>query len=97
MQTTISISTNALTGKDLQIGDVVKQLPINHNEAFSELTVVNIDREKNLITFFRPFVHLGNFLYTGGVLHYTGTSNFDVFIDGPMNYIRVTNIYRGHD
>lgn len=84
MQTPIKI-------KDLEIGDVVKLLPVQENEVNLEMTVINKTTEK--ITFFRPYVTLANFIYTGGVIPYIGVNQFDVLLNNPCEYMRIANIF----
>lgn len=43
-------------------------------------TVVNITDDE--VHIFRPFTHIGDFTYTGGVLHYTGHELVKLFRDG---------------
>ncbi len=81
-----------MNAKDLKLGDVVKQLPINPNEPFSELTVIQADDE--YVTFYRHFTHLADFTYTGGVLAYVGISTFMASVNSPMDYQHITNIFR---
>ncbi len=81
-----------MKAQDLKLGDVVKQLPINPSEAFSELTVTKTDGE--YVTFYRHFTHLADFTYTGGVLAYVGISTFMASVNSPMDYQHITNIFR---
>jgi hypothetical protein len=78
---------------NLRIGDVVWQLRYDgtpYNEPFNDLTVIN--KTDSEITFFRPYVSLANFTYTGGVIPYIGISQFNVPIRG-VEYLLRNNIY----
>ena len=81
-----------IKGANLRIGDVVRQMPINPAEPFTELTVVNKTEDK--VTFYRHYTHLADFTYTGGVIAYVGVGTFDAFTNSPMEYMLIANIYR---
>jgi len=68
MSTNTSKSLIPLT--ELAMGDQVKL----HDCAYGCSTVVNITDDE--VTFARPFIHTGDFSYTGGVLYYTGLEEF---------------------
>ncbi len=76
---------------ELKIGDVVKIA--EHTTTFSHSTVIQI--EDGWITLFRPYVHLANFTYTGGVIPYLGTEKYKVPVSSPKEFIWLDNIYRG--
>jgi hypothetical protein len=81
---------------NLKIGDVVFLL--NGDKTISsgagkEMTV--IEKTDNEVTFFRPYVHLADFIYTGGVIPYTGVEKFSVPLGNPCQYLLIANIYRG--
>jgi len=69
-------TTKTVEGTEIVLGDVVKILASPYGWA----TVVKI--EGNDATLFRPYVHIGDFEYTGGVLHYIGTSTFTIALEG---------------
>lgn len=81
---------------ELIIGDVVKLVEsdgnINESSANQEMTV--IQKNEREVTFFRPYVHLGDFVYTGGVIPYTGIEKFSVPADWHTRYLLIENIYR---
>lgn len=79
-----------LLAKDLKLGDVVRLH--DYNSAFSDCTVINI--ENGAITLFRPYVHLADFTYTGGVIPYVGFEKFVVLLNSPSEYVLIDNIYR---
>jgi len=64
--------TIVVPGVDIVLGDAIKLMDTPYGWA----TVVKIEGDN--LHVFRPFVHIGNFSYTGGVLHYTGTETFTV-------------------
>ncbi len=80
--------------KDLQIGDVV--ILANNGEplqsAGNQMTVIN--RTDKEITFFRPYVSLADFTYTGGVIPYVGMEKFSVPFGNPSEYFLIENIFR---
>ena len=59
--------------EDLRLRDVVV---VDGLMPFPHATVVNITDDE--VTFFRPYVHTGDFSYTGGVLHYVGYEKWSV-------------------
>lgn len=82
--------------KDLQIGDVVNNsdLPISEIP-YSHMTVIN--KTENEVKFFRPYVHLGSLVMTGGVIPYVGVETFTVPFseNSPHVFVVLGNIYRG--
>jgi len=58
--------TIKLKADELVLGDAVNLL----EGPYGWGTVVQITDEE--VHIFRPYVHIGDFSYTGGVLHYTG-------------------------
>ena len=66
---------------DILLGDVIQLTP----DPYGWATVVQIKAQDNELVLFRPYVHLGGFVYTGGVLHYIGTETFSV-IRGGRSY-----------
>ncbi len=94
------MNTELLTISNLKIGDVVKFAGPNGTspitlQPFNELTVIQITKEN--VTFFRLYVHLGNFIHTGGVTPYLGTERFDVPTQSKGNYLLLGNVYRGEN
>lgn len=78
--------------KDLNLGDVVVLELIDTTERVAQqLTVV--DKTKEQIKLFRPFVSLANFTYTGGVLHYLGFEYVTVLFNSPCRFRLIGNIY----
>ena len=61
------MSTIKLKPAELVLGDRVNLLP---GEDYGWATVVNITADT--VELVRPYVHIGDFTYTGGVLHYIG-------------------------
>lgn len=59
---------------ELKYGDV-----INLSERYGNATVVKI--KDSVVTVFRPYVHTGDFEYTGGVLHYVGFEYVDLHFE----------------
>lgn len=78
--------------QDLRIGDVVC---FEHSEASiaNQMTVIN--KTENEVTFFRPYVQLSDFIYTGGVIPYVGTEKFVAPIIRDTEFSLFGNIYRG--
>jgi hypothetical protein len=68
----VSKSTVDIPGPEIVLGDVVRLI----DGPYGWATVVKI--EKDAIHLFRPYVHIGNFTYTGGVLHYIGTETLTI-------------------
>jgi hypothetical protein len=66
--------------KELKLGDVIKLNCQGYNTA----TVVKVTDTKVTIT--RPFIHTGDFEYTGGVLYYTGLETFEIFTSIDRGY-----------
>lgn len=66
--------------RDLVLGDVVKVM----EGAWGWATVVRI--EEDVVHLFRPYVHVGDFSYTGGVLHYIGSETFSLIRDSGRSY-----------
>lgn len=66
-----SITLNAT---DLVLGDKVDLLG---GDPYGWGTVVQITAEE--VHIFRPYVHIGDFSYTGGVQHYIGTELVKVY------------------
>lgn len=85
-------SERSLKANEMKIGDVVKLA--NVTSAYSHSTVIKIDKENNLITLFRPYVHLADFTYTGGVIPYVGTEKHEIWMNSPCEYILIENIFR---
>ncbi len=81
-----------IEGSNLKIGDVVKLNNGSHVSASQEMTVINKTEEE--ITFFRPYVNLSNFTYTGGAIPYIGIEKFTVFLPNSNTYIIIDNIYK---
>ena len=71
--------------RNLGLGDVAR-LPSDGNTEYSSFTVVKIDEDG--IHVVRPYVHVGDFSYTGGVLHYLGTENFTLGPDTEVDLLR---------
>jgi len=69
---------------DLQLADVVRR-DGSSAEAYVTMTVKQI--EKDWVTFFRPFVHTGDFSCTSGVLCYVGIEEFKVCKSENVEYI----------
>ncbi len=87
---------NIKTVNELVIGDVVELLDVNDQpclEAYNTMTVINVTDKQ--VEFFRPYVHLADFIYTGGVLPYVGISQDSVPLNHPAKYWHRGNIYRG--
>jgi hypothetical protein len=85
-----------LIGAALRIGDVVEQTDCNdrpYGTAYSQMVVIN--KTDDEITFFRPYVSLSNFTYTGGAIPYIGVNQFTSPTNHPMKYVLIDNIYRG--
>lgn len=63
--------------RELQLGDRVRLFDGDDpGAAYMDATVINVT-EKD-VTFFRPYVHIGDFSHTGGVTPYIGTEQFSV-------------------
>lgn len=74
---------------------VVRQLKNDETEfsgGFQDLTVINKTAEK--ITFYSPYVSLGDFISTCGVIPYVGIRQWDCPIEHPMKYKLIDNIFR---
>lgn len=65
-----------LKADQLVLGDQVQLI----DDPYGWGTVVNIADDHAEI--FRPYVHIGDFHYTGGVLHYIGSETVKVWIKG---------------
>ena len=76
--------------KDLKIGDVVKHS--DYETSFDSMTVIN--KTDEIVKFFRPYVSLADFTYTGGVIPYIGIEQFEAPLNGPSTYDVLDNIYR---
>ena len=64
----------------LELGDVVR---IRSGAAYSHATVRQV--KDGCVTFFRPYVHLGDFSHTGGVTPYVGIEEWIGFVtDGKI-------------
>lgn len=73
--------TIKLTAKDLVLGDKVNLLP---GEPYGWATVVQItDEEVHMV---RPYVHIGDFTYTGGVLNYLGNETVKVWAKSDRTF-----------
>lgn len=86
---------NILRTSELQEGDVVCLLDSKgnpHEGAFLDLTVTKVTQDS--VQFFRPFVHLGNFIHTGGVTPYIGTETFSTPKNDGKWYGFIENIFR---
>lgn len=79
--------------EELRIGDVVKHLPIDPTATYNESTVINATEKE--VTFYRPYVHLGEHVYVGGVLSYLGVEKWTVPLPHPAEYEVINNIYTG--
>lgn len=62
----MSYGMELLLASDLRLGDRVNLLP---GEPYGWGTVVKVGE---LVEVYRPYVHIADFEYTGGVLHYLG-------------------------
>ena len=60
------METETIKVSELVLGDVVKLF----DSPFGWGTVVEVTDE--VVKVFRPYVHINDFTYTGGVLHYVG-------------------------
>ena len=62
---------------DLGLGDVVRF----SKDGYGDATVIKIEEKDGdkWITVFRPYVHISDFSYTGGVIPYIGTERFSVY------------------
>ena len=83
---------------ELEIGDVVTLTNQERNvkiilEPYCQLTVIN--KTEKEITFFKPYVSLADFTYTGGVIPYIGVEKFSVPINNWQVYFIFGNIYHG--
>ena len=68
-----------LKADELVLGDKVQLL----DDPYGWGTVTRIgagdtDDDPSFVEIFRPYVHIGDFEYTGGVLHYIGTETVKV-------------------
>jgi len=68
--------TITIEGTELILGDHIKIL----DSPYGWATVVKIEGRD--ATLFRPYVHLSDFTYTGGVPHYVGTETFTIALEG---------------
>lgn len=64
-----------LSASQLQLGDTV-QMVRDSVTPFATSMVVQVTENK--VTLFRPYGHLGDFSYTGGVIPYIGTEKYDI-------------------
>lgn len=72
-------------GTELVLGDEIRAF----EGAYGWVTVVKVDEDT--VTVFRPYVHVGNFSYTGGVLHYLGSETFTLARKGPFYIVDASN------
>ncbi len=73
-------TTLKLQASELVLGDQVDLL----GGPYGWATVVNItDDEVHMI---RPYIHIGDFEYTGGVLHYTGHETVKVYRESDRTF-----------
>lgn len=69
-----------MKASDCRLGDVVRVI----EGPYCDSTVVDIiDR----VYLFRPYVHISDFEYTGGVIPYIGIENFDVSFDTAVTLV----------
>ena len=71
---------------ELRLGDEV-DLGL---ESYGTATVVKI--KDGVVELIRPFIHIGEFSYTGGVLNYIGTETVKLFVDSTR---RIRLVQRG--
>lgn len=71
-----------LKPRDFKLGDVIQ---LGNGGAYMTATVTQI-RESTL-TVQRPFLHTGDFEYTGGVLWYVGIEAVHLFRDSEHEYL----------
>ncbi len=69
-------STVEVEGTEVVLGDEVQVV----DGPYGWATVVKIDGDN--LHVFRPYVHIGDFSYTGGVLHYIGSETFTLIRSG---------------
>jgi hypothetical protein len=74
--------------KELKLGDVIRS---DHAGVYVDSTVVKI--ESPFVTLIRPFVHLADFTYTGGVMHYIGTEEWELPLSGDSEWTVLDNIF----
>ena len=70
--------TITIPGNELVLGDHVQI----DTGPYGWGTVFKLDTQNGCAHVFRPFVHLAEFVYTGGVPHYTGTETFPILLEG---------------
>jgi hypothetical protein len=73
-------NTIQLKASDLVLGDQVKLF----DGAYGWGTVVKATED--VVEIFRVYVHIGDFKYSGGVLHYTGHEMVRVFPGGDRTF-----------
>ena len=71
-----------LKASDLVLGDKVNLLG---GEPYGWATVVQITGEE--VHIFRVYVHVGDFSYTGGVLHFTGSETVKVWSKSDREFV----------
>ena len=77
--------------KDLKLGDVIS-LDL---KGYSTATVISIGGEDSWkwVEVIRPYIHIANFIYTGGVIPYIGFEQFKL----TMNEQEVTLLSRDNN
>ena len=73
--------TTILKTSELQLADVVCQMDSRTNP-FSTCVVTKVEDGK--VTLFRPYAVTADFSYTGGVIPYTGTEQYEVEQDSNL-------------
>jgi hypothetical protein len=69
----MAVAIMTIKTDELVLGDAVRLL----SSPYGWGTVVNVTDEE--VHIFRPYVHIDDVEYTGGVLHYIGTSTVKVW------------------
>ena len=87
MTTQIQIDLPKVELKDLEIGDKVVQF---HKKDDPTVAIVKNIKD-DIVYFFKPYPKAADFLYTGGVICYTGICEFEVHYDHP--YYKKNNLF----
>lgn len=69
-----------IKARQMKLGDVVR----TGTDAFADAIVKKITDKH--VTLFRPYGHASDFSYTGGVICYTGTEEWDIPLSGEAAY-----------
>jgi hypothetical protein len=67
-----------VTIKELQIGDTIR-VGLNADHGYHDCTVYNV--EHGTVYVVRPYVHVSDFVTSGGVITYLGEEKFSMSVD----------------